>query len=269
MTKKIAVIGCGWFGLPLAQLLIEEGYLVNGTTTSRDKIKMLSNSKINPFVLELSENSISKSISEVLNNVDVAVINVPPGLRRQPNKNYAKQMAQLLPYLENAGVKHVLYISSTSVFEDEETFPIILNKTSPNGKNYSAQQLIATELHFQNNSNFSTTILRFSGLIGNDRHPAYSLYGKKNIANPMAPINLIHLKDCINISKLIIKHDIWNETFNAANSLHHNKIDYYTKACENLGITPPEFNMKEKSVGKIINSEKLVQKLNYQIDEPL
>ncbi|MGF1556514.1 hypothetical protein [Paucihalobacter sp.] len=269
MSKKIAIIGCGWFGLPLAKLLIEKGYLVNGTTTSRDKIEMLSNSKINPFVLELSENSISKSITEVLNNVDVAVINIPPGLRRQPNKNYAGQMAQFVPYLENSGVKHVLYISSTSVFEDDETFPIILDNTSPNGKNYSAQQLIKTELQFQNSSYFTTTILRFSGLIGNDRHPAHSLSGRKNISNPMAPINLIHLKDCINISKLIIKNDVWNETFNAASNFHPSKIDYYTQACENFRIPRPEFNIQEKNVGKIINSEKLVQKLNYKIDKPI
>ncbi len=269
MTKTIAIIGCGWYGFPLAKLLLEEGYLVNGTTTSKEKVEMLSNSKINPFVLELSENTISKSITEVLHNVDVAVINVPPGLRRQPDKNYTKQMAQLVPFLANAGVKQVLYISSTSVFEDEEAFPIISNNTKPNAENYAAQQLIKTELEFQNNSSFSTTILRFSGLIGNDRHPAYSLSGKKNISNPMAPINLIHLKDCINISKRIITQGVFNETFNAANSLHPSKIDYYTKACNNFNITPPSFNMQEKSVGKIIDSEKLVQKLNYNIGEPL
>lgn len=269
MIKRIAVIGCGWFGFPLAKLLIDEGYLVNGTTTSPDKVEALSKANINPFVLKLLENTISKSIEEVLRNVDLAVINIPPGLRRQPDKKYAKQMAQLVPYLEKAGVKNVLYISSTSVFDDAETFPIILNDAIPNGKNFSAQQLIKTELLFQNNSNFSTTILRFSGLIGNGRHPAYSLSGKKNISNPMAPINLIHLKDCINISKLIIKRNIWNETFNAANSWHPNKIDYYTKACANFSLTPPAFNKEGKSVGKIINSEKLVQKLNYKIAEPL
>lgn len=269
MTKTIAVIGCGWFGLPFAKSLIEEGYLVNGTTTSADKIELLRDSKINPFVLYISENIISNSILEVLNKVDVAVINIPPGFRRQPDKNYALQMAQLVRYIENAGVEHVLYISSTSVFEDDETFPVISNETQPNGKSYAAQQLITTELQFQSNPNFSTTILRFSGLIGDGRHPAYSLSGRNNLSNPIAPINLIHLKDCIQISKRIIKNNVWNASFNAANSLHPNKIDYYTKACENFDLKLPMFNMHVRSVGKIIDSEKLVQKLNYKIDEPL
>lgn len=263
------MIGCGWFGFPLAKSLIEYGYLVNGTTTSTDKIETLRNSKIKPFVLQISESSISKSITEVLNKIEVVVINIPPGFRRQPDKNYAKQMKQILPHIENAGVKHVLYISSTSVFEDDETVPIISNETQPNGKSYAAQQLITAEQQFQNNTHFSTTILRFSGLIGDDRHPAYNLSGKKNLSNPMAPVNLIHITDCLNISKLIIKNHIWNVSFNAANSLHPNKIDYYTQACDKFNLAPPAFNMRHRSQGKIIDSEKLVQKLNYTFNEPL
>lgn len=263
LNKQIAVIGCGWFGLPLAKRLVSSGYRVKGTTTSVEKINTLQQEGIVPYLLQIDEHAVSESIEEVLNNCSTVIINIPPGLRKQPDKNYVAQMARLIPYIEASGVKQVLYISSTSVFEDEPHFPIITDKTMPNGKSYSAKQLIKTERLFQNNAHFTTTVLRFSGLIGDDRHPAFSLSGKSNISNPMAPVNLVHLNDCINISLHIIEQQIWNEIFNIAHPFHPNKLDYYKVACKNFNITHPEFNTSTQSVGKIIGSSKMVQKLNY------
>ena len=36
---KIGIIGCGWLGLPLAKLFLKNGFLVKGSTTSKEKIK--------------------------------------------------------------------------------------------------------------------------------------------------------------------------------------------------------------------------------------
>ena len=38
---KIAIIGCGWLGLPLAKKLIKENFIVKGSTTSKEKISVL------------------------------------------------------------------------------------------------------------------------------------------------------------------------------------------------------------------------------------
>lgn len=258
------MIGCGWFGLPLANRLVDMGYLVNGSTTSTEKINILKQIGINPFLLKLTERAISGTLKEILKNCDTLVINIPPGFRKQPGKNYVAQMAQLIPYIETSNVKKVLYISSTSVFEDEPHFPVITGTTIPNGTSTNALQLIKSELLFQNSAHFTTTIIRFSGLIGKDRHPAFSLSGRTNILNPLAPVNLIHIDDCIKISVQIIEKGVWGEVFNASNPLHPNKIDYYTSACKRLNLAVPKFNSSPKSVGKIVNSEKVVQKLEYK-----
>lgn len=263
LNKQIAVIGCGWFGLPLAKRLVSSGYRVKGTTTSTEKINTLQQEGIVPYLVQIDEHAVSETIEEVLNNCNTVIINIPPGLRKQPDKNYTAQMARLIPYIETSGVKQVLYISSTSVYEDEPHFPIITDKTMPNGKSNSANQLIKTELLFRNNTHFTTTVLRFSGLIGDDRHPAFSLSGKTNISNPLAPINLVHLTDCINISLHISEKQVWNEVFNIAHPFHPNKLDYYKLACKDFNIALPEFNTSTQSVGKIIDSSKMVQKLNY------
>ena len=38
MNNKIALIGCGWLGLPLAKSLLKKGYQVAGSTTSVEKL---------------------------------------------------------------------------------------------------------------------------------------------------------------------------------------------------------------------------------------
>ena len=43
MKTTVGIMGCGWLGLPLAQSLIEKGFNVKGTTTSFEKLSVLTN----------------------------------------------------------------------------------------------------------------------------------------------------------------------------------------------------------------------------------
>ena len=58
---QISILGCGWLGFPLAKRFIEEGYSVNGSTTSESKLSVLENAGINPFLVVLESESISES----------------------------------------------------------------------------------------------------------------------------------------------------------------------------------------------------------------
>ena len=51
---KISILGCGWLGLPLAKALVNNDYLVSGSTTSEEKIAVLEKAKIEPFLLAIS-----------------------------------------------------------------------------------------------------------------------------------------------------------------------------------------------------------------------
>lgn len=269
MNKQISIIGCGWFGLPLSKQLKKEGFTIKGSTTSNDKLNVLSSEEIQPYLINLSPEGIKGDITDFLLNSETLVINVPPGFRTDPKKDFVLQMTHLLKAVQLSAIKNILLIGSTSVYEDDTNFPEILCDSKPNAKTNSAQQLIAVEKLFSYNKHFNTSILRFAGLVGEDRHPCYSLSGKSNIANPEAPINLIHLNDCIEISTLIIKNSHFGLNFNAAFSQHPTRIEYYTNKCNTLGLVPPNFNFSEKSKGKIINSSFLVHKLKYKFKMPL
>jgi nucleoside-diphosphate-sugar epimerase len=263
LNKQISVIGCGWLGLPLAKQLIKSNYKIKGSTTSRPKIDLLESHNIEGFTIKLSEKGIEGPIDECLNNSPVLILNIPPGLRHNPEHNFVKQMDLLISHIEKSSVKHILFISSTSVYPDDKSIPVITEKSDLNPDTESGKQLLAVEKRLQKNKNFRTTILRFSGLFGEDRHPAKFLAGKTNLKNPEGPVNLIHQKDCIQIIISIIEQHIWGDTFNASTTPHPTRKNYYTSQCEQLNLPIPEFDMRSITKGKLIDSTKLKQLLDY------
>lgn len=263
MKTQISIIGCGWLGFPVAKQFVEEGFRVKGSTTSKNKLEILKQHQINPFLIALTEEGILGDYSAFLSESETVIINIPPGLRKDPTKNHVAEIKHLIHAIEKHGVKNVLYISSTSVFEEASDFPIITAETIPNATSRIAKQLIEIEQMLQANHNFKTTILRFGGLVDDERHPSKYLAGRQDISDPEAPINLIHKTDCIAIISAILKKDLWNMALNAAYPNHPSKKDYYKAQCKNQNLPLPKFNSSAESKGKIIESKMLVQLLSY------
>ncbi|UNZ00068.1 NAD(P)H-binding protein [Zhouia spongiae] len=262
MNNNIAIIGCGWLGRPLAGHLIKKGFHIKGSTTSEEKLSVLRAEGVDPYKITLYENSIKGNIHGLLSDTDTAIINIPPKLRRNNAENYVSKIRTLVYELEKANIKNLLFVSSTTVYSNNNR---IITEESPRTANSkSGKQLKEIEDFLTNNNNLNTTILRFSGLIGNDRNPVTYLSGKKYIANPNAPVNLVHLDDCILIIERIVSGQIWNESFNVASPSHPSKENYYTQEANKRNITPPGFNHEKASEGKIISSDKLIRTLNYQ-----
>jgi hypothetical protein len=97
-------------------------------------------------------------------------------------------------------------------------------------------------------------VLRFGGLIGEDRNP-YIFWLVVKPDKPNAPVNLIHQEDCIGIILKIIQTNTWEKP-NASTPFHPPDQYIIPKAIE-LNLIPPTFNHGNKSVGKTILSDKL------------
>ena len=260
--KKISILGCGWLGFPLAKALLENGFSVNGSTTSTEKILKIENSGISAFLIELGEASINGNVSEFLEGSQVLIIDIPPKLRGTATENFLAKIKNLIPFIEKSEIKKVVFVSSTSVYSDENI--LVTEETIANPDTESGKQLVACEQLLQNNSQFETTVLRFGGLIGKDRNPIRFLAGRTNIENPNAPINLIHQEDCIGIILKIIESNCWGETFNAVAPFHPSREDYYTQKAKEFQLELPIFVASKPSIGKTILSDKLEKVLNYQ-----
>ena len=259
---KISILGCGWLGFPLAKALLENGFSVKGSTTSTEKLLMLKNVGISPFLIELGEVAIKGNVSEFLEGSQGLIIDIPPKLRGISTENFVAKINYIIPFIEKAGIKKVVFVSSTSVYSDENK--LVTEETIANPDTESGKQLVACEQLLQNNSNFETTALRFGGLIGEDRNPIRFLAGRNNIENPNAPINLIHQEDCIGIILKIIESNCWGETFNAVAPFHPSREAYYTQKAKEYNLELPIFAASKPSIGKTILSNKLEKVLNYQ-----
>lgn len=259
--KQISILGCGWLGLPLAKALIQEGFIVKGSTTSTDKLAVLENAGINPFQVVLESESFTGAVDELLTGSTVLVIDVPPKLRGDQAGDFVGKIKNILPFIEKSTIENVLFISSTSVYGDDNNH--VTEETPLNPDTEGGRQLQIVEALLQNNTQFKTTILRFGGLIGDDRNPARFLAGKENLDNPDAPINLIHQEDCIGIIMQIITKKAWGTTLNAATPYHPSRETYYTEKTKALGLTPPTFDHSKSSIGKTILVDKIEKTLEY------
>lgn len=264
--KQISILGCGWLGLPLAKRLIENGNSVYGSTTSENKLPILKDAGINPFLVALESESVSENINAFLAESEILIIDIPPKLRAvnpdSEKKAFVEKIQNLIPFIEKSTVEKVLFVSSTSVYGDEND--LITEETAPNPETESGKQLLLAEEILQKNQNFETTILRFGGLIGENRHPVKFLAGKENLENPDAPVNLIHQKDCIAIIEEIINQSKWNDIFNAAAPFHPIRAEYYTQKAIKQKLALPKFSSEKSNIKKVISSEKIESVLNYQ-----
>jgi len=278
MNRKISILGCGWLGLPLAKSLLAKGYEVKGSTTSESKLEMLKDAGILPFQIQLEPHQIIGNMEDFLKETDVLIIDIPPGLRRETSTSnemtFVNKIKNLIPYIEKSGIQKVVFVSSTSVYGD--SFPIqeITEETTLNPDTESGKQLVTAETVLQSNEHFKTTLIRFGGLLGEDRHPVKFLAGRTNVENPDAPVNMIQREDCIGIIEKILKqvqHDNWewNQTFNAVAPQHPTRKEYYHKKAQILNLPLPIFAENLESKGKIISSKKVETILGYSFQKEI
>lgn len=260
--EKIAVLGCGWLGMPLSKKLVLRGYSVNGSTTTNDKIAVIETIGATPFLIKLQEKEISGNIKGFLANADVLVLNVPP--QRKTETEFTHKVKILLPYLENSSISKVIFVSSTSVYGDDNE--IVDENTITNPDTESGKDLVKSEQLLLNNKSFTTAVIRFGGLIGESRNPIEFLSGRP-LENPKSPINLIHQHDCISIIEQIIEQNIYNETFNGVTPFHPTREEYYSSKAKQHGLSPP-IPSDGKSVGKTVASNKLQSFLQYTFIHP-
>lgn len=263
----VAVLGCGWLGLPLAQALVAEGYAVAGTTTTPAQVLTLRKAGIKPYLLSLGGNFSTidqDTLHALLTGTDVLVLNVPPRRAALPT-SYPDLLRPVAQAAATCQVSQVLFVSSTGVYPDE---PRPMRETDACAAPDAASELLRAESIFAPQSNHpggpaTNTVVRLGGLFGPQRSPGRFLAGRQEVAQGSAPVNLIHLTDCVGLLAAIIRQQAWGYTFNACASAHPIRRDFYPKAARQLGLEPPAFLSDEGLGGKIIDSALVRQTVKY------
>lgn len=261
----ISILGCGWLGLPLAKYLIEKGYSVKGSSRSKERMPIFEKEGIEAYFIDLSPN-FNKNVNFSFFNNEILIINFPPERRPDIVDYHTKQFEILIEWMLQGTIKKVLFVSSTSVYPELNREVFETDVVEPNKESGKALQRVEEML--VSNEKFKTTVLRFGGLIGHDRHPGRFLAGKKELKNGNSPVNLIHRDDCIQIVYEIIQQQKWGEVFNACADEHPSRKQYYTEAARILGIPAPEFTDNNQTDFKIVSNKKLKDTLTYSFIFP-
>jgi nucleoside-diphosphate-sugar epimerase len=273
MNKSCAILGCGWLGLPLGKHLAGKNWRVNGASTREDRLPQLTQTGINAFRIRMTPSSIEGDISSFL-QAQTLILNTPPIRNENVLEDYPKAILHLITSLENAAIKNVLFIGSTSVYGKHQGS--VSEETIPEPERDSGKALLKVESILRNESlrpdpPFRLSILRFGGLTGPGRKPGRFLSGKRDIPGGNEPVNLIHQHDCIAIIDRIIQKGFWGESFNACAGHHPRKKDFYPFAAREQGLPEPVFREENGFTGKrTISNLKLRQVLDYSFryDDP-
>jgi len=263
--KKILLIGCGWYGWPLAEYLTDKGYTVFGSTTSEDKVPLLKKNKINGFLFRLTNNL--EVIPADAVKSDYLIFNIPPGSNSEEDFNFSFEVRRLIQYLflKNPRIK-IIFISSTSVLDD---YSGEVDEETPSTVKQGNGALLAQLEKWILNMLPTTTVLRFAGLYGDGRHPAKYLTGRKGLRNGAMRVNLTHIDDALGSTIHVLKNQIEGEIIHVCASDHPTRKQYYAKACEQLKLEAPEFLPDDdQNTGKIIDNTKLTQHFEYKLIRP-
>ncbi|TGE28365.1 Rossmann-fold NAD(P)-binding domain-containing protein [Hymenobacter metallicola] len=259
---SVAVLGCGWLGLPLAKSLVAAGYPVVGSTTTPMQLLTLRDAGITPYLLQLGPDfsaTDADTLRVMLTGVEVLVLNIPPS--KAGAGGYPALLRPVGSAVAAAGVKHVLFVSSTSVYPDE---PRCMTEADAVASAEATSDLLRAEGQFTSaQGQWQTTVVRLSGLIGPERPPGRFLAGRQAVPNGDAPVNLIHLHDCIGLLLSIIQQQHWGYTFNASAAQHLPRREFYRAAAQQLGLPAPVFQ-PESAGGKTIDSSLIRQTVGYE-----
>lgn len=259
--STIAVLGCGWLGLPLAKHLLAQGHRVLGTTTSPEQLPLLAAEGIEAQLLQLGSDfsaADEKRLADLLSQATTLVLNVPP--RAAVAGGYPQLLRPVHRAVAAARVQAVLFVSTTGVYPDE---PRLMSETDAISTRDAASDVLRTEGHFvPRYGQWQSTVVRLGGLIGPGRAPGRFLAGRRNLPQGDAPTNLLHLADAVGVLNTIIERGIWGHTLNVCAQSHPLRRTFYPAAASYLGLEPPTF-LPGGNSSKVIDSSRLRELVPY------
>ena len=258
--SRISILGCGWYGLALGKSLHAAGYQVKGSTTTPEKLAVLAAENIMPYFIQFEPGEERWEASFF--DCDVLFLAIPPKVKQEKAADYLLRLQRMVEVVRSQQVKQVVFIGSTGIYGDHHQR--VDERTAPQPTSEGGKALQEAETFLYAQPGFTTTVLRFGGLIGPGRDPGRFFAGKKEIPNGKAPVNLIHLNDCVAISHALLEKQAFGRIYNVCSPQHPEKALFYSQAALHAGLELPAFR-DELLEWKIVESIYVKELLDYSI----
>ena len=237
--KKVAIVGLGWLGMPLALSLTARGWQVTGSKTTQDGVEAARMCGIDSYPLRLEPQLVCDTEDlDALMNVDALVITLPA---------------------RRTGAGEGFYLQA--VKENSPRLP----------QTASGQVLKELEDWLHNLPGTSVDILRLAGLVGPSRHPGRFFAGK-SAPDGQHVVNLVHLQDVVAAIELLLQAPKGGHIYNLCAPRHPARGLFYPQMARELGLPPPVFSdSPDGGQGKIVDGNRICNELGfeYQYPDPL
>ena len=261
---KVSIIGLGWIGLPLAQLLQEKGYSVVGSTTTAEKETKIKNLGVEAIQFSLVPFPQGVGFQKLLAS-EVLVINIPPRSRTTDGTLYLEQLKFLRSMVDQSSIQKIIFVSSTGVYPDQNCIEAYTEEDIISPENTGNITQFKGEATFKNFKKL--TIVRFGGLLGDDRIPGKYVAGRK-LVNGNTRVNFIYRNDAAKMLAWIIEKELWQEIYNGVAPMHPLRRDIYERNALELGLEAPQsYANTQEGYDRLVSGDKIL-KSGFEFDYP-
>ncbi|MBP2198317.1 SDR family oxidoreductase [Pantoea cypripedii] len=262
--KKVAIVGLGWLGMPLAMALTARGWQVTGSKTSPDGVDAARRCGIEACQLVLTpELECEADDLDTLMSVDALVVTLPASRTVQGGEDYMQAVQNVVDTALAYKVPRIIFTSSTSVYGPG---PGVMKERSPlRPETVAGKTLVALENWLHDLPGTSVDIVRLAGLVGPNRHPGRFLAGKIDLSDGSHVVNLVHLDDVVEAIVLLLQTPKGGRVYNLCAPKHPTRSEFYPTVARQLGLTPPTFVAEiQGNVGKSIDGRAICDELGFE-----
>ena len=232
--KKVAIVGLGWLGMPLALSLTARGWQVTGSKTTQDGVEAARMCGIDSYPLRLEPQLVCDTEDlDALMNVDALVITLPARRTGAGEGFYLQAVQEIVDTALAYHIPRIVFTSSTSVYGNVNG---TVKENSPRlPETASGQVLKELEDWLHNLPGTSVDILRLAGLVGPSRHPGRFFAGK-SAPDGQHVVNLVHLQDVVAAIELLLQAPKGGHIYNLCAPRHPARGLFYPQMARELGL---------------------------------
>jgi len=276
---KCLIVGCGYVGLPLGEVLARQGHEVFGLRRSASAENELMTAGIKPLIADITRPETLANLPREFDWVVNCVSSTGGGVEDY-RQVYLQGTRNLIAWLAPSPPRKCVYTSSTSVYGQTDGSQV--KETSPTEPAAeTAKILLATEkllLAAVAERKFPAVILRLAGIYGPDRGHWFKQFLKNEArieGDGSRLLNMIHRDDLIGGIIAALKNGRPGEIYNVVDDEPVSQANFFQWLAAAVGRYPPLSapedpgeNRKRGVTNKRVVNRKLKMELGYQFKYP-
>ncbi|MBL1408672.1 Rossmann-fold NAD(P)-binding domain-containing protein [Sphingobacterium faecale] len=250
-SQRILILGGGWVGQDVAELMYEAGYEVWISTTSLDKVTLFESLGYHGVRIDFDGEFKGKiafpdSFDFVLNSV--------PATSRNTTEVLDNRFRNVEWLLQRIVFKKHIFLSSIGVYPDKDGLYDEEWNGELDGRLLGAERIMM-ELP-------ATLIYRLGGLFGKERIFAKYFSGRVCQSGEQ-PANFVHLEDVKALIKQGFLSSVTSGIYNIVAPEHPTKREVILASASKYGLPLPSGFDPVASYQKVVSGQKIIDRLEY------